>query len=183
MLDPTVPLLQENKDGSWFARWLWEVNKRWTTKARMNTDGDKLHLLLRADQQFVNIHDYSYYSPIGWDGGDYVEGTNGSEVGNLMVLNVFVCIFNIGWRILTLTNASVTGLFASKCTIPPRFRHVRGNRYNLDEKLQKRSSRSVKKVTVEMGYCLGDEKLRKKGGIIVVILKYLSMDIWIFFCS
>ncbi|PAV20660.1 S-adenosyl-L-methionine-dependent methyltransferase [Pyrrhoderma noxium] len=89
VLDPTVPLLQENKDGSWFARWLWEVNKRWTTKARMNTDGDKLHLLLRADQQFVNIHDYSYYSPIGWDGGDYVEGTNGSEVGNLMVLNVF----------------------------------------------------------------------------------------------
>lgn len=94
-LYPLAPLDGANvspptEDYCWFARWLTEVTERWTTKARQNTDGDKLHILLRENGQFEYVHENAYYSPIGWDGGRSVESANGAEIGRLMVLNVFV---------------------------------------------------------------------------------------------
>ncbi|KAL5477022.1 hypothetical protein ACEPAI_3209 [Sanghuangporus weigelae] len=77
-------------DRSWFARWMSEVTERWTTKAQQNTDGDKLHILINEVGQFEDVHQSTYWSPIGWDGESIV--TNriaGAEIGKLMVLNVY----------------------------------------------------------------------------------------------
>ncbi|KAL5514508.1 hypothetical protein ACEPAG_2597 [Sanghuangporus baumii] len=77
-------------DRSWFARWMSEVTERWTTKAQQNTDGDKLHILINEVGQFEDVHQSTYWSPIGWDGENIVTNrTAGAEIGKLMVLNVY----------------------------------------------------------------------------------------------
>ena len=81
----------DENDHSWFARWMFEVTERWTTKAQQNTDGDKLHILVDEVGQFEEVHQSTYWSPIGWDGKGIVADTaRGAEIGRLMVLNVFV---------------------------------------------------------------------------------------------
>ena len=80
----------EENETSWFARWMVEVSERWTTKARQNTDGDKLHVLLREDGQFKDIEQSAYYSPIGWEGGSVVGNVNGTMINKLMLLNILV---------------------------------------------------------------------------------------------
>ncbi|THH09451.1 hypothetical protein EW145_g2015 [Phellinidium pouzarii] len=77
-----------DKIRSWFARWLFEATARWTTKAQQNTEGDKLHILMREDSQFEYLGQKTYYSPINWDGGDQEGILNGAEIGKLMLLNV-----------------------------------------------------------------------------------------------
>nr|AXF50748.1 SAM-dependent methyltransferase [Inonotus obliquus] len=77
-------------DHSWFARWMFEVTERWTTRAQQNTDGDKLHILIDEDGHFEEAQKIAYWSPIGWDGQGIVSDTvKGAEIGRLMVLNVF----------------------------------------------------------------------------------------------
>lgn len=77
-------------DRSWFARWLFEVTERWTSKARQNTEGDKLQILLQEHGGFELLGVKEYYSPLNWDGGDPVAIPNGSEIGRLMLLNMMV---------------------------------------------------------------------------------------------
>lgn len=81
---------EESCDRSWFALWLAEVSQRWLSKALKNTDGDKLHNLIREEGQFEGVKVRIYNSPIGWDGTHVVEHGNGAEIGQLMVLNVNV---------------------------------------------------------------------------------------------
>ncbi|THH02955.1 hypothetical protein EW145_g6660 [Phellinidium pouzarii] len=78
----------DSADRSWFARWLFEVTERWTTKAQQNTEGDELHILIREDGQFEDVKQKEYYSPVNWDGEDPAEIPNGTEIGKLMVLNI-----------------------------------------------------------------------------------------------
>lgn len=80
----------DDTDRSWFARWLFEVTQRWTSKAQKNTEGDKLHLLLQEHGGFELLGQQDYYSPLNWDGGDPVAIPNGREVGRLMLLNITV---------------------------------------------------------------------------------------------
>lgn len=80
---------QDETDRSWFARYLYEVTERWTSKARQNTEGDKLHILLEEHGGFEVLGMKEYFSPLNWDGGDMA---NGAEIGKLMLLNIHVSI-------------------------------------------------------------------------------------------
>ena len=89
---------QDEVDRSWFARWLSEVTKRWTSKALQNTEGDRLHLLLEQHGRFEVLGQSTYYSPINWDGGDPENIPNGEAIGKLMLLNVLVSGVNLCTR-------------------------------------------------------------------------------------
>ena len=93
---------EESLDRSWLAFWLAEVSERFLSKAKKNTDGDKLHILMREDGQFEDIVCRVYNSPVGWDGGSLVENGNGAVIGSLMTHNWVVsttkCIPWLGSR-------------------------------------------------------------------------------------
>ena len=81
---------EQSMDRSWLAFWLAEVSERFLSKAKKNTDGDKLHVLMREDGQFEDVVCRVYNSPVGWDGAEIVEHGNGAEIGQLMIINANV---------------------------------------------------------------------------------------------